>query len=83
MMTPHISRRGLLGAGLAGAALTASGRAFALPAGGGTRLLVVFLRGAYDAANIVVPIASDFYYQARPTLHIAKPDPANPDWDPG
>ena len=78
MMTPNISRRGLLGAGLAGAALTASGRAFALPAGGGTRLLVVFLRGAYDAANIVVPVASDFYYQARPSIAIARPDPANP-----
>jgi len=44
-----------------------------------TRLLVVFLRGGYDAANIVIPTGSDFYYQSRPTLHIAKPDPANPD----
>ena len=32
------------------------------------RLLVVFLRGAYDAANVVVPVGSDFYYQSRPTL---------------
>jgi uncharacterized protein (DUF1501 family) len=39
---------------------------------------VVFLRGAYDATNVVVPIASDFYYQARPTLAIARPNPANP-----
>ena len=29
---------------------------------------MVFLRGAYDAANIVVPVSSDFYYAARPNL---------------
>jgi uncharacterized protein (DUF1501 family) len=34
---------------------------------------VVFLRGAYDAANVVVPISSDFYYQSRPTLAVARP----------
>ena len=45
----------------------------------GPRLLVVFLRGAYDAANVVIPTGSDFYYQARPSLQIARPDPANPD----
>ena len=43
-----------------------------------TRLLVVFLRGGYDAANLVIPYGSDFYYQQRPTIAIAKPDPANP-----
>ena len=50
----------------------------ALPATDPTRLLVVFLRGAYDATNIIVPISSDFYYEARPTIAIARPDPANP-----
>jgi len=78
MTNREISRRQLLAAGLAGAALSASGRAFALPAAAGARLLVVFLRGAYDAANIVVPVSSDFYYQARPTIAIARPDAANP-----
>jgi len=43
-----------------------------------TRLLLVFLRGAYDAANVVIPTSSDFYYQCRPSLHIARPDPADP-----
>jgi uncharacterized protein (DUF1501 family) len=38
----------------------------------GPRLLVVFLRGAYDAANIIVPVSSDFYYASRPTLAIPK-----------
>jgi uncharacterized protein (DUF1501 family) len=54
------------------------GRVWAAPPAS-ARLLVVFLRGAYDAANVVIPTGSDFYYQARPSLHIAKPDPANPD----
>ena len=39
---------------------------------------MVFLRGAYDAANVVVPVASDFYHSSRPTLGIAKPDAGNP-----
>jgi uncharacterized protein (DUF1501 family) len=37
------------------------------------RLVVVFLRGAYDAANVLVQQASDFYYEARPNLAIARP----------
>lgn len=78
MTTFPFSRRGLLGAGLAGGALMASSRVLAVPALGSQRLLVVFLRGAYDAANIVVPVSSDFYYAARPTIAIARPDPANP-----
>ena len=36
------------------------------------RLLVVFLRGAYDAANLLVPTASSFYYESRPNIAIAK-----------
>jgi uncharacterized protein (DUF1501 family) len=39
---------------------------------------VVFLRGGYDAANVVVPVASDFYYESRPTIAIPRPDPNNP-----
>lgn len=41
------------------------------------RLLVVFLRGAYDAANVVVPFSSDFYYQSRPGIAISKPGRAD------
>lgn len=36
------------------------------------RLLVVFLRGAYDAANLLVPTSSSFYYEARPNIAIPK-----------
>lgn len=41
-------------------------------------LLVIFLRGAYDAMNMVIPTSSDFYYESRPTIAIPRPDPANP-----
>jgi uncharacterized protein (DUF1501 family) len=40
---------------------------------------VVFLRGAYDAANVVIPVSSDFYYQSRPTLAVARPHPGTAD----
>jgi uncharacterized protein (DUF1501 family) len=72
-----ITRRTLLGSSLALGTLATSGRAFAVPESN-TRLLVVFLRGAYDAANIIIPTGSDFYYQARPSIAIAKPNPADP-----
>lgn len=69
-----INRRTLLASGLAAGAMATSATAYA--AATDARLLVVFLRGAYDAANIVIPVGSDLYYQARPTLAIAKPDDA-------
>jgi len=62
-------RRDLLSAA---AAITVSGRVWAAPQAD-TRLLVVFLRGAYDAANVVIPVSSDFYYQSRPTLAVPRP----------
>lgn len=49
-----------------------AGRLYALPATTAPRLLVVFLRGAYDAANIVIPADSAFYYASRPTIAIPK-----------
>ena len=72
-----MNRRELLSMAAAAAPAVVAGRVWAAPAGG-HRLLVVFLRGAYDAANVVIPVGSDFYYQSRPTLQIARPDPANP-----
>ncbi len=58
--------------------LSLSGRLFAAPASS-PRFLLVFLRGGYDCNNLLVPYASDFYYESRPTLAIARPDPAKPD----
>ncbi|MBS0506026.1 MAG: DUF1501 domain-containing protein [Proteobacteria bacterium] len=40
------------------------------------RLLMVFLRGAYDCSSLLVPTASDFYYAARPTIAIGRPGEA-------
>jgi uncharacterized protein (DUF1501 family) len=68
-------RRDLLSAAAAVGPLTVSGRLWAAPKAE-TRLLVVFLRGAYDAANVVIPVSSDFYYQSRPTLAIPRPGSA-------
>lgn len=70
-------RRFLLASAAAAASLPFAGRLFAAPAPS-PRLLVVFLRGGYDCNNLLVPYASDFYYSARPSLAIARPDPANP-----
>ena len=72
-----MNRRDLIKAFAAVAPLTVAGRVWAAPATD-ARLLVVFLRGAYDAANVVVPVSSDFYYSSRPTLGIARPDVGNP-----
>lgn len=41
------------------------------------RLLFVFLRGGYDSNNLLVPYASDYYYETRPNIAIARPDTAN------
>ena len=72
-----MNRRELIKAFAASASLTVAGRVWAAPSTD-ARLLVVFLRGAYDAANVVVPTGSDFYYASRPTLAIARPDAGNP-----
>lgn len=51
---------------------------FAAP-GTDTRLLFVFLRGAYDVCNTLVPISSNLYYESRPTIAIPKPGGKGPD----
>ncbi len=38
------------------------------------RFLLVFLRGAYDCANLLVPHVSPFYYESRPNIAIARPN---------
>ncbi|MGX6571465.1 DUF1501 domain-containing protein, partial [Cupriavidus necator] len=41
-------------------------RVYAQPARAYARLLLLFLRGGYDATSAQVPAGSDFYYAARP-----------------
>src|ERR1700709_2392353 len=72
-----MNRRDLIKAFAAVAPLTVAGRVWAAPTTD-ARLLVVFLRGAYDAANVVVPVSSDFYYNSRPKLPVASAGPGNP-----
>jgi len=81
-----MNRRELLFGAAALSPLVLAGRLYAAPANG-SRLLLVFLRGAYDAANVVIPIGSEFYYRARPNIAVPKPgaDPnaaieLNADW---
>jgi uncharacterized protein (DUF1501 family) len=40
----------------------------------GDTLVVVFLRGAADALNMVIPHGEESYYRLRPTLGIPRPD---------
>ncbi|TMH40241.1 MAG: DUF1501 domain-containing protein [Betaproteobacteria bacterium] len=48
-----------------------AGRLFAAPSAP-ARFLLVFLRGGYDAANLLVPVSSAYYYETRPNLAIPK-----------
>jgi uncharacterized protein (DUF1501 family) len=71
-----MNRRHLLKLG--GAALLSAhvgGRLFAAPVSG-PRFLLVFLRGGYDSANVLVPYSSSYYYEVRPNIAIARPDAA-------
>lgn len=65
-------------------ALSAAGMQSTLFAAPATeqRLLLVFLRGGYDACNVVIPTASSFYYESRPNIAIAAQSALalNADW---
>lgn len=69
-------RRDLLKALAAAPLLAHAGNLLAAPATD-AKLLFVFLRGGYDANNLLVPIGSDFYYASRPNIAIAKPGEDN------
>ena len=74
------ARRNLLGRLLATGALVAgagvSPRSFAqtAPALEGGRLVVVFLRGAYDGLSALVPWSDPDYAKLRPNIAVAAPD---------
>jgi uncharacterized protein (DUF1501 family) len=81
-----MNRRDLLKACAALGATSFNSQLLAAPATQ-NRLLMVFLRGGYDASHLLVPTSSDFYYEARPNIAIARPglDPdsaleLNADW---
>ena len=65
------SRRAFLArAGQLGLGLSVLGSASVRAAAGAPRLLVVFLRGGYDCASLLVPQTSPFYYESRPNIAI-------------
>ncbi len=47
-------------------------QAFAAPGAADAKFLLVFLRGGYDAANVIIPVGSDFYYEVRPDNRAAE-----------
>ncbi|WP_398500225.1 DUF1501 domain-containing protein [Variovorax sp.] len=81
-----MQRRKLLRFAAAAPLVGAIGHLIAAPAAEGAKLLVVFLRGAYDSTSLLVPTSSDFYYAARPSIAIARSGasggalPLNADW---
>jgi uncharacterized protein (DUF1501 family) len=77
-----LQRRRLLALGAAGAGLALGSNVFAqrAPKGAGLdqgRLVVVFLRGAYDGLSAFVPYTDKDYYAIRPNIAIAAPDGTN------
>ena len=73
-----MQRRRLLQSALAfGLSAPATRLWAAAGAQGQPKFILVFLRGAYDATNLLVPYANDFYYESRP--HIAVPRPGGED----
>lgn len=76
-----MNRRDCLKSLLALSAAGVQSTLFAAPATE-QRLLLVFLRGGYDACNVVIPTASSFYYESRPNIAIAAQSALalNADW---
>lgn len=69
-----MQRRQFLSLGAAAPLICHLGQGLATPLQSSSpRFLLVFLRGAYDCCNLLVPTHSDFYYQARPSIAIARP----------
>ena len=58
-----------------------SARLIAAPAAP-ARFLLVFLRGGYDAANVLVPVTSSYYYAVRPNIAVPRSAalPVDADW---
>jgi uncharacterized protein (DUF1501 family) len=70
-----MDRRDFLKGAAATVPMMMAGRVWAAPKAD-LRTLVVFLRGAYDAANVVIPVSSAFYYESRPTIAVPRPGSA-------
>ncbi|RFO97480.1 hypothetical protein DIC66_06295 [Rhodoferax lacus] len=76
MQPTHLPRRQFLSTLLAAGSAWAAPMAWAQGQGSASdgRLVVVFLRGAYDGLSALVPHGDRSYYAMRPTIAIAAPD---------
>ena len=73
--TPHSRRHFLAALSAAGAwACTAAWGQAGGSGGSDGRLVVVFLRGAYDGLSALVPHGDPNYYRLRPSIALAAPD---------
>jgi len=70
---PPMNRRQLLRLAASLPLVCRTSLLWAAPKSGGTRFLLVFLRGGLDTQHLLVPIGSDFYYRARPNIAIGRP----------
>lgn len=69
-----MNRRDFLRLSAAPVLLPGGRSAWAARAGGGPkRLVIIFLRGAIDGINVVVPYGERGYYDVRPTIAIGRP----------
>ena len=68
-----MNRRDLLKALAASSLMPAAARLYAAPATS-AKFLLVFMRGGYDAANLLVPYSSSFYYESRPNIAVPAPE---------
>jgi uncharacterized protein (DUF1501 family) len=71
-----MNRREMLRTGFAALSTASISTRLLATASSGPRFLLVFLRGGYDCANLLIPYSSSFYYEARPRIAIARPDTA-------
>jgi uncharacterized protein (DUF1501 family) len=71
-----MNRREILRTGLAVVSTAGISTRLLATDSSGPRFLLVFLRGGYDCANLLIPYSSSFYYEARPQIAIARPDTA-------
>jgi uncharacterized protein (DUF1501 family) len=71
-MNETLTRRRALQSLVALSGSTLAARLYAAPEHG-PRFLLVFLRGGYDATNVLIPYSSSYYYEARPNIAIARP----------
>lgn len=75
--SPTLPRRQFLSTMLAASSVWAAPMAWAQNSNTDARLVVVFLRGAYDGLSAFVPHGDRSYYAIRPNIAIAAPDGGN------